>query len=50
MQGINWDSVLHSALMGGIIGAAIGLLYMIVRTILKYGFRWVRTGSLRAKK
>ena len=44
MDGINWDSVLQSAIIGGIIGG-IGALYMVV----KLAIRWVRTGSLKEK-
>jgi hypothetical protein len=45
MDGINWDSVLQSAIIGGIIGGGIGALYMVV----KLAIRWVRTGSLKNK-
>ena len=46
MEGFNWDSVLQSAIIGGIIGGGIGALYMIA----KLAIRWVRTGSLRDKE
>jgi hypothetical protein len=46
MDGINWDSVLQSAIIGGIIGGGIGALYMVV----KLAIRWVRTGSLKDKE
>jgi hypothetical protein len=43
---MDWDSVLQSAIIGGIIGGGIGILY----TVVKLAIRWVKTGSLREKK
>jgi hypothetical protein len=46
LAALNTDSILRSAIIGGIIGGGIGLIYAII----KLAIRWVRTGSLREKK
>jgi uncharacterized membrane protein len=50
LAAIDWNSVVRSGIIGGVIGLGIAIIYMVLRTLFILLARWVRTGSFREKK